>query len=192
MEFITETILPPVKNTTQCHYESFQGIPGIIFLWGNCVSMLGILASLVSFCLFPSLRTERGKATMNLMTALFLAKLAFWVGTASFLWPPGTDGQTSGNEDQHGSNAWIKSKQKYESRFKDSFTFCLTRQLDQLKFFGRRQTSCCHNNQLILCMGVSFADKSILECQHRSLFHRSNVSALLLFGSVSLDECAGV
>ncbi|KAI0214621.1 hypothetical protein LSAT2_000266, partial [Lamellibrachia satsuma] len=54
-------------------------IKGILTLVGNIFSMICLAFTMVTYCLFPSLRNVPGKSVMQLTMALFLAQLSFQV-----------------------------------------------------------------------------------------------------------------
>lgn len=53
----------------------------IIFTIGNTVSMMGLLITLITLCVFSKLRTVSGRCLMNMVASLFLAKFSFQVST---------------------------------------------------------------------------------------------------------------
>ena len=55
-------------------------IMGLLTLIGNVLSMICLIATMVTYCLFRSLRTLPGKCIMNLTVSLFLAQFTFQLG----------------------------------------------------------------------------------------------------------------
>ena len=75
-----------ISCNQDCHLhctENFNfnaGDEGALFTLGNVVSLCGLLATFVTYCTFGELRkSNNGKYLLNLIAALFVAKLAFQV-----------------------------------------------------------------------------------------------------------------
>ena len=75
-------LLPNLTIQHQTIWQESPGegdIKGILTLVGNIFSMICLAFTMVTYCLFPSLRNVPGKSVMHLTIALFLAQLSFQV-----------------------------------------------------------------------------------------------------------------
>ena len=74
--FICRDVL---KNATLVSSSPASKIEGWLTLCGISLSLLGLFLTLITYCIFPVLRTRPGLAIMNLCFALFVAQLLFEV-----------------------------------------------------------------------------------------------------------------
>ena len=74
--FICRDVL---KNATLVRSSPASKIEGWLTLCGISLSLLGLFVTLITYCIFPVLRTRPGLAIMNLCFALFVAQLLFEV-----------------------------------------------------------------------------------------------------------------